>query len=148
MAEKIETIEGSGGLKLVPDYTFGNAPAARGGAGAARFAGLARMAEERSVERRTSRCLSAPVRFSADAPVCSTARYDYAPRVLRALRTGVSSTRVRREARFVENEGIATAAGRSSGIDLALRVVERYFGRAVAQRTAAHMEYQGIGWVT
>ena len=29
VAEKIETIEGSGGLKLVPDYTFGDAPAAK-----------------------------------------------------------------------------------------------------------------------
>jgi YHS domain-containing protein len=34
----------------------------------------------------------------------------------------------------------------SSGIDLALRVVERYFGRATAERTAFDMEYQGRGW--
>jgi hypothetical protein len=30
---------------------------------------------------------------------------------------------------------------------LALRVVERYFGRKIAQSTATYMEYQGTGWI-
>ena len=30
---------------------------------------------------------------------------------------------------------------------LALHVVERYFGRPVAERTAAYMEYQSKGWM-
>jgi transcriptional regulator GlxA family with amidase domain len=34
----------------------------------------------------------------------------------------------------------------TSGIDLALNVVERYFGRAVAQQSADYMAYQGTGW--
>jgi transcriptional regulator GlxA family with amidase domain len=51
--------------------------------------------------------------------------------------------------RFVESApNIATAGGLTSGIDLALRVVERYFGRDVARRTAVYMEYQGKGWLT
>jgi transcriptional regulator GlxA family with amidase domain len=55
---------------------------------------------------------------------------------------------VRRGLRFVESTPrLATAGGLSSGIDLALRVVERYFGRQTAERTAAYMEYQGRGWV-
>jgi YHS domain-containing protein len=33
------------------------------------------------------------------------------------------------------------------GIDLALRVVERYYGREVANRTTYYMEYQGQGWM-
>jgi transcriptional regulator GlxA family with amidase domain len=53
---------------------------------------------------------------------------------------------VRRGARFVEADNLATSGGLSSGIDLALRVVERYFGRNVAQRTADNLEYQGLGW--
>jgi transcriptional regulator GlxA family with amidase domain len=48
--------------------------------------------------------------------------------------------------RFVENPGISTAGGLTSGIDMALRVVERYFGSDVAQRTADYMEYQSTGW--
>ncbi|HEY6070127.1 MAG TPA: DJ-1/PfpI family protein [Chthoniobacterales bacterium] len=53
---------------------------------------------------------------------------------------------LKRGARFVENGNLATAGGLSSGIDLALRVVERYYGRDVAQKTAYNMEYQGQGW--
>jgi putative intracellular protease/amidase/YHS domain-containing protein len=53
---------------------------------------------------------------------------------------------VKRGARFVEAGNLATSGGLSSGIDLALHVVERYFGRAVAQRTADNLEYQGLGW--
>jgi transcriptional regulator GlxA family with amidase domain len=51
------------------------------------------------------------------------------------------AVKVQRGVRFVEHEKVATAAGLSSGIDLALRVVERYFGRGAALRTAAYMEY-------
>ncbi|HEY7433809.1 MAG TPA: DJ-1/PfpI family protein, partial [Methylomirabilota bacterium] len=54
---------------------------------------------------------------------------------------------VKRGLRFVEHEKVATAGGLSSGIDLALRVVERYFGRPVAERTATYMEYDSRGWI-
>jgi putative intracellular protease/amidase/YHS domain-containing protein len=54
---------------------------------------------------------------------------------------------LKRGARFVENGNLATAGGLSSGIDLALRVVERYFGREIARNTAYDMEYQGEGWM-
>ena len=54
---------------------------------------------------------------------------------------------VRRGARFVESGNLASSGGLSSGIDLALHVVERYFGRDVALRTADNLEYQGLGWL-
>jgi YHS domain-containing protein len=54
---------------------------------------------------------------------------------------------LKRGARFVENGNLATSGGLSSGIDLALRVVERYYGREVATKTAYNMEYQGQGWM-
>jgi transcriptional regulator GlxA family with amidase domain len=55
--------------------------------------------------------------------------------------------RVKRGARFVESGNIASSGGLSSGIDLALHVVERYFGRATALSTADNLEYQGQGWM-
>src|SRR5205814_456570 len=55
--------------------------------------------------------------------------------------------KLKRGARFVEDGNLASAGGLSSGIDLALRVVERYYGRDVAQKTAYNMEYQGQGWM-
>ena len=53
---------------------------------------------------------------------------------------------LKRGVRFVENKRISTAGGLTSGIDLALRVVERYFGREIAQMTADYMEYTSDGW--
>jgi len=53
---------------------------------------------------------------------------------------------LKRGARFIEEGNIALAGGISSGIDLALRVVERYVGREATLELADAMEYQGKGW--
>ena len=50
--------------------------------------------------------------------------------------------RVVRGRRFVEHDHVATAGGLSAGIDLALRVVERYLGSAAAAATSEYMEYE------
>jgi len=47
----------------------------------------------------------------------------------------------------VDEGSVASSGGLSSGIDLALHVVERYFGREVATNTAYQMEYLGQGWI-
>jgi putative intracellular protease/amidase/YHS domain-containing protein len=51
-----------------------------------------------------------------------------------------------RGVRFVEEGNLATSGGLASGMDLALHVVERYFGRKVTEDTAYNLEYQGQGW--
>jgi len=54
---------------------------------------------------------------------------------------------VRKGLRFVRSDThIFTSGGLTSGIDLALHVVQLYFGQDVAQSTASWMEYQGAGW--
>ena len=53
---------------------------------------------------------------------------------------------LQRGARFVDNGNVATAGGLSSGIDLALHVVDRLYGRKVAEQTTYDLEYQGRGW--
>jgi putative intracellular protease/amidase/YHS domain-containing protein len=52
-----------------------------------------------------------------------------------------------RGARFVEEGNLASAGGVSSGIDLALRVVERYVGYDLTAQVVDGMEYQGKGWL-
>jgi transcriptional regulator GlxA family with amidase domain len=55
--------------------------------------------------------------------------------------------RIVRSVRYVQSEPtIYTAGGLTSGVDLALHIVEGYFGHEVAQKTADYMEYQGSGW--
>jgi putative intracellular protease/amidase/YHS domain-containing protein len=64
-----------------------------------------------------------------------------------SLRAEFPNVKVVRGVRYVEDGRIATAGGLTSGVDLALRVVERYFGRDVAKQTALYLEYQGTGWM-
>jgi len=49
--------------------------------------------------------------------------------------------RVDKKSHVVEEGNIFTSAGISAGIDMALRVVARYFGEDIARATACHMEY-------
>jgi len=53
---------------------------------------------------------------------------------------------LRRGLRFVDSGRIATAGGLTSGIDMALHVVARYFGVEAAARTAEYMEYTSNAW--
>jgi hypothetical protein len=55
---------------------------------------------------------------------------------------------LRRGLRFVDNGRIATAGGLTSGIDMALHVVARYYGTEVAATTARYMEYASDAWRT
>ena len=56
--------------------------------------------------------------------------------------------RLQRNMRYVQSDPVIfTSGGLSAGIDLALHVVELYFGREVAEDTARTMEYEGKGWM-
>jgi transcriptional regulator GlxA family with amidase domain len=49
---------------------------------------------------------------------------------------------IRRSDRFVINERVATAAGVTSGIDLALALVARLWGENLAARVAENIEWK------
>ena len=57
------------------------------------------------------------------------------------LREAAPKVKVVDDRRFVDNGKIITAAGLSSGIDGALHVIERLFGKGTAQMAALGMEY-------
>jgi len=48
---------------------------------------------------------------------------------------------VERELHVVEDGSLITSAGISAGIDMALKVVARYYGEAIARATSRRMEY-------
>ena len=52
--------------------------------------------------------------------------------------------KLQRGPRFVDTGRIASAGGLTSGIDLALHIVGRYFGEEVAAATARYMEHQRV----
>ena len=52
-----------------------------------------------------------------------------------------------RGVRLVDSGNVATATGLTAGIDLALRITERFYGRDVAQHIAAYEEWPSQGWI-
>jgi len=149
VAETLNPVAASGGLQIVPHFTFATAPApkvivipAQNGAGEAALEWIRRASAGTDVTM--SVCTGAFVlaRTGMLSGKAATTHHN----AYTELAMQFPDIRVRRGARFVEVGNLATAGGLSSGIDLSLRVVERYFGRAVALRTADYMEYQGKGW--
>ena len=57
------------------------------------------------------------------------------------MRESFPTVTVEDKLHVVEHDHIVTSAGISAGIDMALRVVIRYFGEAVGRATARNMEY-------
>ncbi|MBF0517736.1 MAG: hypothetical protein HQK97_11585 [Nitrospirae bacterium] len=57
------------------------------------------------------------------------------------MRESFPSVTVEYDKHVVEDNRILTSAGISAGIDMALKVVARYCGKAIAAATAMYMEY-------
>jgi transcriptional regulator GlxA family with amidase domain len=57
------------------------------------------------------------------------------------MRDSLPSVTVEYDKHFVQDGRVLTSAGISAGIDMALKVVERYFGEGVARATARYMEF-------
>jgi transcriptional regulator GlxA family with amidase domain len=63
-------------------------------------------------------------------------------RSLTWMRQSLPTVTVVEDQHVVEDGHILTSAGIAAGIDLALRLVRRYHGEAIARATARHMEYR------
>lgn len=142
----------SGGMSIVPDYRFRNAP--RPDVIVVPALDTDRLAPAaldwlRKVQKDTSLTMS----VCNGSMVLGTAGLLDGKRATAhhggysMLRGAGENVTVIRGVRYVEDGKIATAGGLTSGMDLALRVVERYFGRAVAMETAKNLEYQSTGWM-
>lgn len=149
VAETSDVVVSGSGLKLVPHYTFANVPEtkvvvipAQRGSDAMRD-WLKKIAPAADVTMSVCTGAFHLARAGLLSGKIATTHHEFLDKLAR----GFPDITVKRGLRFVEGEKISTAGGLTSGTDLALRVVERYFGRSVAQATAAYMEYQGKGWI-
>ncbi len=150
VAETAAPITAGGGLKITPNYTIANAPAPKVIVIPAQSpASEATKNWIRSATRGTdvtmSVCTGAFVLASTGLLSGKSATTHHGAYVDLAMQ--YPDIHVERGARWVESGNLATAGGLTSGMDLALRVVERYFGRDVASQTASLLEYQGQGWL-
>jgi len=150
VAETKKPIRTSGGMQIVPDYTIQNAPAPKVIVIPAQSQPSEGVLEwirksSKTTDVTMSVCTGAFVLAKTgllSGKAATTYHGAFVP-----FANQFPDIHLKRGARFVENGNLATAGGLSSGIDLALRVVERYYGREVAQKTAYNMEYQGQGWM-
>ncbi len=150
VSKSTSPIHASGGMKIVPDYTFENAPApkvivipAQSEPSEATLEWIRKSTKTSDVTM--SVCTGAFVLAKTGLLSGKPATTFHGAFV--SFANEFPDIHLKRGARFVEDGNLATAGGLSSGIDLALRVVERYFGHEIAQKTAYNMEYQGLGWM-
>src|SRR3989440_9002666 len=150
VAETKKPIRTSGGMQIVPDYMIQNAPSPKVIVIPAQSAPSPAVLEwirksSKTADVTMSVCTGAFVLAKTGLLNGKSATTYHG--AFRRFAMQFQDIQLKRSARFVENGNLATAGGLSSGIDLALRVVERYYGREVAKKTAYDMEYQGEGWM-
>ena len=147
IAESLEPIRCAHGLRVLPDYPIGKAPAldlliVPGGRGARMHARknpeiLEFVRQQKGTV--ASVCTGAIVLAAAGVlngidATTHCAHYDQ----LREY----DQVRVREGVRFVMHDRIATSAGVTAGIDLSLAFVARFFGESLARRIAENLEWK------
>jgi transcriptional regulator GlxA family with amidase domain len=142
-------LQTSGGMKVVPEYTFKDAPepdvivvgAQRGAPDLVPW-----LKTMRGKSRILMSVCTGAFKF-ADAGLfdgkSATTHHDF----FDAFAKRFPNVTLVRDKRFVQADSVVySAGGLTSGIDLALHVVSLYFGEETAERTAAYMEYTGTRW--
>jgi transcriptional regulator GlxA family with amidase domain len=146
VSDSTTPVTASGGMKIVPDYTFDNVPTpqvvvvpAQSGRSEALKQWLIKTAPTTDVTM--SVCTGAGVLAFAgllDGQRAATHHW-----YVDELQRKYPKVRFQTGVRYVEGNKVSTSAGLTSGMDLALHVVERYLGRDIAEATVEYMEYEG-----
>lgn len=148
VARSHETVTAIGGLRIVPDYAWDDAPridllVVPGGFGTRPLLTdrpaldwVVRTAAQAG--QVTSVCTGALLLAKVGLLANRRATTHWA--ALDLLASIDPSIQVQRDARVV-SDGIVTSAGVSAGIDMAFTVVEQFCGRAVADETARYIDY-------
>jgi len=149
VAEYPEPVTATGNMKVIPQYTFANCPPLHilvvpGGWGTRKELNNPTMLEwlrarAAEVETLTSVCTGSMLLGFAGLLNGLHATTHW--RSLNWMRETFPEVTVEFQKHVVEDGPVVTSAGISAGIDMALKVVARYFGENIARATARHMEY-------
>jgi transcriptional regulator GlxA family with amidase domain len=150
VSEQPEAITTAAGMRVLPDCTLADCPpldilVVPGGWGTRREIENKTLIDwiaqrGRRVETMTSVCTGALL--LAQAGLLDGRRATTHWRSLAWLRESFPAVIVEDKLHVIEDGHILTSAGISAGIDLALKVVARYHGEAIARATARQMEYR------
>jgi transcriptional regulator GlxA family with amidase domain len=137
------------GLTIVPNYTFDTAPRpqiivipAQGGRTPAQKKWLLANAAEADITMSVCTGASMLAAYGLLDGQTATTHHSYR----QEMQKNYPAVHFVSGTRFVDDGKIATAGGLTSGVDLALHVVQRYYGLDVAQGTADFLEYRGELW--
>lgn len=138
-----------GGLTVAPTHAFASAPAidlliVPGGFGTRALLDdpvTLEWVRARAVEATTTASVCTGALVLAKVGLLANRRATTHYAALDLLASVDPSVVVVRDVRFVD-DGVITSAGVSAGLDMALHLVERQCGRAVADETAAYLEYR------
>jgi transcriptional regulator GlxA family with amidase domain len=141
----------SGGMTVVPDYSFDDSPPARivvvPGQGRGGAPGLPDWLRRKYKETDVVMSVCTGAFQLGKAGLLdgkqATTHHSYYDDFQKSF---PKATLVKNRRYVQSDEVIYTAGGLTSGIDLALHIVDQYFGRDVAQKTVDYMEYQSTGW--
>jgi transcriptional regulator GlxA family with amidase domain len=149
VAQSGEPVVATGGLRVIPDVTLETCPpldilVVPGGWGTRTEISNQRLLtwiseRAKQVETLTSVCTGAMLLGQAGLLDGRRATTHWGS--LDRMRQSFPAVTVEDKLHVVEDGHVLTSAGISAGIDMALRVVARYFGDAVGRATARHMEY-------
>lgn len=149
VGETADTVSMTGGLLVQPNYTVENAPQpdlivipAQMGAIPKSIDWIKEVAPQSTVTMSICTGAFPLARTGLLEGLSVTTHHDYYD----AFEKKFPDLDLIRGKRFVDNGRIASAGGLTSGIDMALHIVERYFGRPVATATADYMEYKSALW--
>jgi transcriptional regulator GlxA family with amidase domain len=148
VGESSSPVTMTGGLRAVPQYTFANAPhadivviGAQRGASA-----LPEWLRARAKDSRVVMSVCTGAFKLADAGLLEGKKATTHHEFWDAFAKKFPNIQLERGSRFVQSDDVLfTAGGLTSGIDLALHIVEKFYGREAADRTAAYMEYRHRG---
>src|SRR6267142_7158627 len=135
VAETMQPVRASGGMKIVPDFTLATAPAPKIIVIPAQSQPSEAVLEwirqaTRTTDVTMSVCTGAFLLAKTGLLSGKAATTFHGAFV--SFANEFPDIHLKRGARFIEDGNVASAGGLSSGIDLALRVVERYYGRDIA----------------
>jgi transcriptional regulator GlxA family with amidase domain len=149
VAAKGDPITTTGNMRVIPDHTFAGCPkldilCVPGGWGTRKELNNPAMLDwlrtrAAEVELLTAVCTGSMLLGFAGLLDGHHATTHW--RSLDWMRNSFPKVTVEYEQHVVEDGAVITSAGISAGIDMALKVVTRYFGEAVSRTTARHMEY-------
>jgi transcriptional regulator GlxA family with amidase domain len=148
VAPTTDLISMTGGLKVKPNYTLDDAPVPQVIVVPAQrsakpsLAWLARTSEKTDVTMSVCTGAFQLARAGLLKGISATTHHDYWDDLAKEF----PDVDVKRGVRFVDNGHIATAGGLTSGIDMALHIVARYFDPDTAARTARYMEHGSDAW--